>query len=223
MSIFKELIHWTEPLLETLGTHWQPSNPLYALQRADECVSEGIEPVCVILGQDPYPQKGVPTGLAFANSLEYVVKNKGKLSPSLQVIFDSLKRLSLKDAENSSIPYKVPVFDPTLETWVDQGIVLLNSSLTVEPNKPGSHQMFWAPHMKSMIEAISQEYPDLCWILLGSYAGLFDRCIAKSCFVVKDNHPARYIREVREMPVYVWEKSREYCKVFLGKEIHWWE
>ena len=76
----------------------------------------------VMLGMDPYPQKDVATGLAFAN------KDKVE-SPSLKVIQDTLG-------------YNI---NPTLESWARQGVLLLNSALTVEMNKVGSHIMMWRP------------------------------------------------------------------------------
>lgn len=67
----------------------------------------------VFLGQDPYPQKGVATGILFGNKAS-VPENK--LSPSLQVIKEA--------AINYEIPHGTTTFDQTMESWAKQGILL---------------------------------------------------------------------------------------------------
>ena len=82
----------------------------------------------VMLGMDPYPQKGVATGVLFGNKAEVP---EDKLSPSLQVVKEA--------AINYEIPHGVITFDQTLESWAKQGILMINSALTCEMNKVGSH------------------------------------------------------------------------------------
>ena len=76
----------------------------------------------VWLFQDPYPQKGVATGIAIGNH-----KNTTVLSPSLEVIKES--------AINFEIPHNCINFDNSLEDWCKQGILLLNSALTLSESK----------------------------------------------------------------------------------------
>ena len=86
----------------------------------------------IMLGQDPYPQKDVATGLLFGNQKGIAEE---LFSPSLRVIKESLSALKSFGPSQG--------FDPTLEPWAAQGILLLNSSLTVEMNKVGSHSTLW--------------------------------------------------------------------------------
>ncbi|MCF0230145.1 MAG: hypothetical protein HUJ76_10715, partial [Parasporobacterium sp.] len=76
----------------------------------------------IILGQDPYPQEGVATGIAFAN--ENTVQ---ELSPSLNIIKESVIDLN--------IPHNLITFAPDLLSWEKQGVLLLNSALTCIKNQ----------------------------------------------------------------------------------------
>ena len=98
----------------------------------------------IILGQDPYPQRGVATGLAFAN-----YNDKPQLSPSLDIL--------MKEVEKNCNTIALD-FDPTLESWASQGVLLLNSALTCRVGFPGSHAELWRPFMDRFFAII---YKDL--------------------------------------------------------------
>ena len=70
----------------------------------------------VFLGQDPYPQQGVATGILFGNSKD---TPEDKLSPSLQIVKEA--------AINYEIPHNRIEFDNTLESWATQGILMINT------------------------------------------------------------------------------------------------
>lgn len=160
----------------------------------------------VILGQDPYPQKGISTGIAFGNDLS---KNQ-KLSPSLEVILNSVTRKS----------EDLPIFDTTLESWEKQGILMLNSSLTVKTGLPGSHSQAWKPFTQSLIEKLSQEKPDIYWLLLGGQAWGFKDFIANQHNnVAMEYHPAYYARNKKDMPSEIWEKMVRYVEDKFGKTL----
>lgn len=131
----------------------------------------------VVLGQDPYPD-GRATGLAFA------VGREQKVPLSLQII----KREIFKDYGITEAP-----FDNTLTHWINQGILLLNSSLTVPHGKPGEHSNLWRPIIHSMIALISFEL-DPTWLLIGGEAAKFESAIKYSekhnYKIVKRSHPA---------------------------------
>ena len=84
----------------------------------------------VFIGQDPYPQRGVAQGVLFGNSSD---TPENKLSPSLQIVKESVI--------NFEIPHNLITFDPTLESWAKQGILMINSALTTEVGKIGVHMM----------------------------------------------------------------------------------
>ena len=103
----------------------------------------------VMIGQDPYPQPDVADGIAFSCS------KKGNPEASLRYIF---KALDTPDA------------DPDLKRWADQGVLLLNTAMTVEVNNVGSHYDMWKPFMSSLLTEISNLRPDIIVVGLGKKA-----------------------------------------------------
>lgn len=164
----------------------------------------------VIIGQDPYPQHGVATGLAFANNLK-----KGEApSPSLKVLENSVLS-SLSEQERG-----LAVFDYSLESWERQGILLLNSALTVHTGKPGSHQQYWRKFLTSFIENFSQKNPDIFWILLGTEARQVKGYIkSQHGNVVTEYHPAYYARNNASMKDWIWDIMQDYIKAHYGMNL----
>lgn len=109
----------------------------------------------VILGQDPYHGVGEAHGLAFS-----VGKNV-KVPPSLQNIYKELNRdLGLKIPNNGF-----------LLKWARQGVLLLNSTLTVQKDKPGSHQnKGWETFTDNVIKAINEKDEPVVFMLWGNFA-----------------------------------------------------
>lgn len=138
----------------------------------------------VLVGQDPYPQKGVATGVLFANKEN---TPEDKLSPSLKVIKNSLLRL----LQNSEKEFN---FDPTFIPLVKQGVLMINSALTVEMNKPGSHSMIWRPFISTLLRNLSNMNHNIIFVLFGSQARTFRPYINKENFCVELVHPAYYAR-----------------------------
>jgi uracil-DNA glycosylase len=163
----------------------------------------------VILGQDPYFD-GSATGLAFANAAD-----KKVLSPSLKVIKDSV--LSLVDSKES------PKFDPTLESWAKQGILLLNSALTVRRGEPGSHMKAWRPFIERLLVAISAQ-TNACFLLFGKTAWTFKDCIFDSDKgVFMEYHPAYYARNNTLMPNTIWKNMLKYVQENYGTALKLYE
>lgn len=101
----------------------------------------------VILGQDPYPQEGQAIGLSFA------VSETTNFPASLRIIQQEVG----KD------------IDRTLSTWVNQGVFLLNTALTVERGKAGSHLFLWKGFTNRVIRIIAAEAAPI-WLLWGRKA-----------------------------------------------------
>lgn len=155
----------------------------------------------VILGEDPYPQQGVATGIAFAN------KDNTKLSPSLLQFKNCLE---LKE------------FDPTLIKWCKQGILLLNTALTVEENKTGSHILLWRPFIKQFLLNLQEYNPGLIYVLLGNNAQSFEIYInPKFNYIIKDKHPAYYSRNKTIMSSYTFEEINRILYNNNGYKINW--
>lgn len=112
----------------------------------------------IILGQDPY-HDGSATGLAFANSRTTI-----RMSPSLKSIWEQCE----KATETISID-----FDLTLEEWAHQGVLLLNTALTVKKHDPTSHSKHWHPFTEAVLKTINESFTGLHICLWGSHARKF--------------------------------------------------
>ena len=121
----------------------------------------------VILGQDPYHDDFQATGLCFS-------VNPGiQFPPSLQNIFKEV---------NADTGAPIPA-DGDLSRWAKQGVLLLNSSLTVEAHKAGSHQgRGWETFTDAVIQLLAQSRENLVFLLWGSYA------IRKGAFIDRSRH-----------------------------------
>jgi uracil-DNA glycosylase len=111
----------------------------------------------VILGQDPYHGMGQANGLCFA------VSEGTQLPPSLQNIFKEI-------ASDCGYPMSTKR-DGDLTRWAEQGVLLLNATLTVRAHCAGSHQgMGWEEFTDAVIRALSEERANLVFMLWGNYA-----------------------------------------------------
>ncbi|MDN3670151.1 uracil-DNA glycosylase [Echinicola jeungdonensis] len=109
----------------------------------------------VILGQDPYHGPGQAHGLSFS------VPEGVPFPPSLLNIFKELKQ---------DVGAEVPP-NGNLERWADQGVLLLNATLTVEARKAGSHQRKgWEEFTDAVIHKLAEEKEGLVFLLWGAYA-----------------------------------------------------
>ena len=130
----------------------------------------------VILGQDPYPTPGDAIGYAFAT------REDRKIPTSLRIIQKEIMESYLEDMESfgriSSKEWK------TLKHWTEQGILLLNTALTVESGKAGSHLKYWEQFTQRTIFHISTQNPCI-WILWGQKAQKFLPYIVQNPFHVK--------------------------------------
>ena len=167
----------------------------------------------VFLGQDPYPQKGVATGILFGN--KSTVKEKD-LSPSLQII----KEAAIDFTKTHNYPID---FDNTLESWAKQGILMINSALTVETNHIGSHTNLWRPFISQFLKELSNCHTGIVYVLFGSQAQTFEPYISKKYnHIIKENHPAYYARTNTRMPSDVFMEVNRYLKGQYNEEIVWY-
>ena len=110
----------------------------------------------VILGQDPYHGHKQANGLAFS------VDQNIKIPPSL---------INIYKVYSSDLGFPFPV-NGNLESWAKQGVLLLNSILTVEPGSAGSHKdIGWEVFTDEIIKVLSIEKVNLVFILWGAFAG----------------------------------------------------
>jgi len=129
----------------------------------------------VVIGQDPYHAPNQAQGLAFS------VPNEIALPPSLKNIFIELSTdLHITKPTNGD-----------LSSWAKQGILLLNTALSVQKSKPGSHLKIWNSFTKTTIKALSKEKSKLIFILWGGFAQKYETLIDTSKhYVLKTGHPS---------------------------------
>lgn len=129
----------------------------------------------VIIGQDPYHGEGEANGLAFSLNEEV------KITPSLRNIFKELySDLSINKTNKD------------LSGWAKQGILLMNSILTVEKDKPLSHKNIgWEEITDYIIKKISEEKSNVVFILWGNNAIAKEKLIDPSKhLIIKSAHPS---------------------------------
>lgn len=177
----------------------------FSLCKYDDCK-------VVILGIDCYPQKGVATGLAFGNKADTPFE---EWSPSLKVLAESFRGIDNK--------YQYSEFDCTLEGLAKQGVLLLNSALTVEENKPGSHLGIWRWFITTFLINLSVINPGIVYILLGSQAQSFEKHIEESGnLIMRCYHPSYWVRIGEPMPSDVFSGANYWLqKQCTGNEINW--
>lgn len=122
----------------------------------------------VILGQDPYHEPGQAMGLCFS------VPQGIAVPPSLKNIIAEI---------NSDLGTAIPTTSGDLTAWADQGVLLLNATLTVRAHQAGSHQRRgWEQFTDAAISALSAQRSGIVFLLWGSYA------IAKKALIDPSRH-----------------------------------
>ena len=131
----------------------------------------------VILGQDPYHGAGQAEGLSFS------VPTGVAIPPSLQNIKQEI-------ASDLGHPSVIP--DGSLLKWAEQGVLLLNATLTVRAGQAGSHQgLGWETFTDAIIEAVNREQEHVVFLLWGSPARRKGAMIARSKHLVLEApHPS---------------------------------
>lgn len=142
----------------------------------EKCPFDKLE--VVILGQDPYH------GLGQANGLCFSVNDGVPIPPSLRNIFKEIK---------DDIGKEIPT-SGNLERWAKQGVLLLNATLTVRQNEPGSHQnKGWEIFTDEVIKIIAEKKRDVVFILWGSYAQKKGEFLTdKKHLILKAAHPSPF-------------------------------
>ena len=161
----------------------------------------------VILGQDPYHGADQAHGLCFS------VRPQTAIPPSLLNIYKELK-------EDLAVPIAKHGF---LKSWAEQGILLLNNTLTVESGKAGSHKgKGWEIFTDKIIEVLNQKRENLVFILWGRFAGgkgaIVDRF--KHC-VLKAPHPSPFSADRGFFSCKHFSKTNDFLKSKGIKEIDW--
>jgi len=142
----------------------------------NKCAFDDVK--VVIIGQDPYHGPGQANGLSFS------VNDGIKKPPSLQNIFKEL---------HNDIGKPIPI-SGNLEAWAEQGVLLLNATLTVRARTPNSHsKKGWENFTDAVIQALNEEKENLVFLLWGNYAqkkgAIIDR---QKHLVLESAHPSPF-------------------------------
>ena len=139
-----------------------------------KCPFEAVK--VVIIGQDPYHTEGQANGLCFS------VNDGVKIPPSLQNIFKEIQTDLGKDIPTSG----------NLEHWAEQGVLLLNTILTVKANAAASHRnKGWEQFTTTVIRLISTQKQNVVFLLWGNYAQQKGRIIdATKHHILQAAHPS---------------------------------
>jgi uracil-DNA glycosylase len=170
----------------------------------DACNFENLK--VVIIGQDPYHGPGQANGLCFS------VRPDVKMPPSLVNIFKEIK---------NDLGKSIPT-NGDLGRWAEQGVLLLNATLTVRESQPGSHQkQGWEEFTDSIIQKVSHEKEHVVFLLWGAFAQkkgeMIDR---KKHLVLMSAHPSPF-SATGFFGCKHFSKTNEYLRSKGLKEIDW--
>lgn len=154
----------------------------------------------VILGQDPYPEKGRATGRAFEvddlkswnqkfrqvslkNIIRLIYKNYNNIEN-----YNEILKFSEVQKEIVNGNFKILPPDKIFKSWEKQGVLLLNTYFTVEAGVTGSHISIWEPFSIKLLEYISEENKNINWFLWGKQAEEKSKYIKYGKFYIS-RHP----------------------------------
>lgn len=161
----------------------------------------------VILGQDPYHGVGEANGLAFS------VNDGIKIPPSLQNIYKELYS-----------DLQIPIANKgNLESWAKEGVLLLNTVLTVEKDKPASHKNIgWETFTDSIIKKLNEKKEPIVFILWGNFAKSKKSLITNpKHLIIESSHPSPFSCHYGFFGSKPFSKTNEFLKKNNIKEINW--
>jgi uracil-DNA glycosylase len=185
------------------NTVYPPGKEIF---RAFDCaVFEDVK--VVIIGQDPYHGPGQANGLCFS------VREGVTMPPSLKNIFKEIQ---------SDLGKPMPQ-NGDLTRWANQGVLLLNATLTVRASSPGSHQnKGWETFTDSVIKQISDQKTHIVFLLWGAYAQKKGEIIDRNKhLVLMSAHPSPFSADRGFFGCKHFSKTNEYLKSKGIKEIEW--
>jgi len=169
----------------------------------EECPYDDLK--VVFIGQDPYPQLGVADGIAFSCS------NSEKEQPSLRFILDEVQKM-------------YPFYDRPLDLarWSNQGVLLLNTALTVEVGKIGSHYDIWKPFTAYLLDWLNNYNTGLVYVYMGKKAEEWSELTGDNNYKFTVKHPASAAYNGSKWDSNdIFVKIQNIVKKSSGNTIHW--
>ncbi len=161
----------------------------------------------IILGQDPYHNEGQAHGLSFS------VPEGVSIPPSLRNIYQEL----LSDLDIT------PSQSGNLTHWASQGVLLLNSVLTVEKNSPGSHaKSGWVDFTDTVIDVLNEQKQNLVFLLWGAHAQKKAELIDQNKhLVLTAAHPSPFSAHKGFFGCKHFSQTNDYLKMHNLQPIDW--
>ncbi|WP_347423444.1 uracil-DNA glycosylase [Candidatus Thioglobus sp.] len=161
----------------------------------------------IILGQDPYHNEGQAHGLSFS------VPEGVSIPPSLRNIYQEL----LSDLDIT------PSQSGNLTHWASQGVLLLNSVLTVEKNSPGSHaKSGWVDFTDTVIDILNEKKQNLVFLLWGAHAQKKAELIDQNKhLVLTAAHPSPFSAHKGFFGCKHFSQTNDYLKMHNQQPIDW--
>ena len=161
----------------------------------------------IILGQDPYHNEGQAHGLSFS------VPEGVSIPPSLRNIYQELfSDLDIAPSQSGNLTH-----------WASQGVLLLNSVLTVEKNSPGSHaKLGWVDFTDTVIDILNEKKQNLVFLLWGTYAQQKSELIDQDKhLVLTAAHPSPFSAHKGFFGANHFSKTNDYLKIHNQQTINW--
>ena len=160
----------------------------------------------VIFGQDPYHEEGQAHGLAFS-----VLNNKPPRS--LINLFKEIKSDTGKIRTNAN-----------LTDWANQGVLLLNITLTVKQHEARSHKKIgWDQFNKAVIDELNKKEKPIVFILMGNDAKEKAKYISNKHYIIKCVHPSPLSASRGFFNSKIFTKTNKILRELNEKEIKWWD
>lgn len=133
----------------------------------------------VMIGDGPYYQPFMSDGILYSCS------NTVRMELHLKFILNAIQTsVSIDD-----IDLVEDAFKQDLRRWSQQGILMLNSDLTTEVDKPHKHSKLWSSFNEYLIDMLNWKYSGLIWVLIGKRAQAYESSIGEHHTIIKCSHP----------------------------------
>jgi uracil-DNA glycosylase len=201
VSVFqksKSELRLVSTILSQLGTYFPLNKNIF--RAFDLTPLQDVK--VVILGQDPY--HSTENGLPQANGLSFSTNRGCSIQPALRNIFQELAREYPQDEPGHK--RFVPPSHGDLTKWADQGVLMLNTCLTVMPHQAGSHKEIWNGFITRVIEAINETNPQCIYLLWGKKAIDFSsHRLGQGAIKLYASHPSPFSahKATKDVPAFI--------------------
>lgn len=183
---WKEIFEYAMPEIESISETIEEDRKEYRLCPLQRNLFSAFDLVpfnrvkVVVLGQDPYPQV-LSDGTPRATGLSFSVKKEDSIPSSLENIY--------KELQDDIPTFEVPDHG-CLEGWAKQGILFLNTALTIREGDPASHIDVWQGFTQKVIRKIVENNEDVIFVLWGGFAQKMESVIGRSVTSLTAAHPS---------------------------------